>query len=215
MVDHDEPPRGICAQSERDVPHSSSEFQILVDGVREYAIFMIDLSGHVMSWNSGAARIKGYTSEEVVGQHFSIFYTEADRQKGIPDLALQRAAQDGKFENEGWRRRNDGSEFWASVVISPIYDEDGRPFAFAKITRDLTERHQAQEVVDQARERLLQAQKMEAVGQLTGGIAHDFNNLLMVIIGNLQTALHNAESQKPSMTRQRRTISAALRGAQR
>ena len=215
MVDHDEPPGGIRAQSERDVAHSSSEFQILVDGVRECAIFMIDLRGHVMSWNSGAARIKGYTSEEVVGQHFSIFYTEADRQKGIPDLALQRAAQDGKFENEGWRRRNDGSEFWASVVISPIYDEDGRPFAFAKITRDLTERHQAQEVVDQARERLLQAQKMEAVGQLTGGIAHDFNNLLMVIIGNLQTALHNAESQKPSMTRQRRTISAALRGAQR
>src|SRR6516225_12243036 len=121
MVDHDEPPRGIRTQLERDVDHSSSEFQILVDGVREYAIFMIDLRGHVMSWNSGAARIKGYTSEEVVGQHFSIFYTEADRQKGIPDLALQRAAQDGKFENEGWRRRNDGrSEEHTSELQSHV-----------------------------------------------------------------------------------------------
>jgi PAS domain S-box-containing protein len=214
MVDHDEPSRGIRAQSERDAAYSS-QFEVLVEGVREYAIYMIDVDGHVMSWNGGAARIKGYTSEEILGQHFSIFYPEADRQQGIPMLALQRAAQDGKFEAEGWRRRKDGSEFWASVVISPIHDKNGRLFAFAKVTRDLTETHQAQEVMNQARERLLQAQKMEAVGQLTGGIAHDFNNLLTVMIGNLQTALHSAESPKPSMTRQRRALSAALRGAQR
>jgi PAS domain S-box-containing protein len=197
------------------IDDSSTEFEMLVNGVREYAIYMIDVNGHVTSWNSGAARIKGYTSEDILGQHFSIFYTEADRQNGIPMLALQQAVQDGKFEAEGWRRRKDGTEFWANAVVSPIYDNDGRLFAFAKITRDLTDKHQAQELIDQARERLLQAQKMEAVGQLTGGVAHDFNNLLTVIIGNLQTALHNAESPNPSMTRQRRTISAALRGAQR
>jgi PAS domain S-box-containing protein len=215
MVDHAKPPRGIRAQSERDAAHSSNQFEMLVDGVREYAIYMIDVSGRVMSWNSGAARIKGCTSEEILGQHFSIFYTEADLENGIPTVSLQRAAQDRKFEAEGWRRRKDGSTFWASVIINPIYDKDGRLFAFAKITRDLTERHQAQELMDRARERLLQAQKMEAVGQLTGGIAHDFNNLLTVIIGNLQAALHNADSPKPSTTRQRRAIGAALRGAER
>jgi len=188
---------------------------MLVDGVREYAIYMIDLHGHVMSWNSGAARIKGYTSEEIVGQHFSIFYTDADRQKGIPSMALEQAAKQGKFEAEGWRRRKDGSEFWANAVINPLYDEDGKLFAFAKITRDLTERHEAQQLTEQARERMLQAQKMEAVGQLTGGIAHDFNNLLTVIIGNLQSAQQNAQSAQPSLTRQQRSIAAALRGAQR
>jgi PAS domain S-box-containing protein len=194
MVDHEKPPRGIRAQPERDAAHSSNQFEMVVDGMREYAIYLIDVDGHLMSWNKGAARIKGYTSKEILGQHFSIFYIDADRQNGIPTLSLQKAAQDGKFEAEGWRRRKDRSEFWASVVINPIYDEDGRLVAFAKITRDLTERHQAQELMDQARERLLQAQKMEAVGQLTGGVAHDFNNLLTVIIGNLQ----NCSTQMPS-----------------
>jgi len=107
-----------------------------------------------------------------------------------------------------------GRNFGPVWLSNPIY-QDGRLFGFAKVTRDLTEKHQAQEAIDLVRERLLQAQKMEAVGQLTGGIAHDFNNLLTVIIGNLQTAIHNAESSNPSMTRQRRAVSMALRGAQR
>jgi PAS domain S-box-containing protein len=196
------------------IDHSPALFEMLINSVRDYAIFMIDVDGHVMSWNSGAARIKGYTSDEILGRHFSIFYTEADRQNGIPMLALQQAAQAGKFEAEGWRRRKDGSDFWASVVINPVH-HDGELVGFAKVTRDLTERHQAQELTNQARERMLQAQKMEAVGQLTGGVAHDFNNLLTVIIGNLQTAIHNVESPTPSMNRQRRAVGMALRGAQR
>jgi PAS domain-containing protein len=115
MVDHAKPPRGIRAQSERDTAHSSNpsasnqsasnQFEMLVDGMREYAIYLIDVDGHLLSWNKGAARIKGYTSKEILGQHFSIFYIDADRQNGIPTLSLQKAAQDGKFEAEGWRRR--------------------------------------------------------------------------------------------------------------
>ena len=129
--------------------------------------------------------------------------------------ALRQAAADGKFEAEGWRSRKDGSEFWAATVIRPIRDKAGELVGFAKVTRDVTEQHHAHELIEQARERMLQAQKMEAVGQLTGGVAHDFNNLLMVIIGNLENAQRNAGSSNPSITRQRRSINAAMRGVSR
>jgi PAS domain S-box-containing protein len=203
------------AQTEQDPVHSAGLFAVLVDAVQDYAIYMIDRDGYVMSWNSGAARIKGYDSEEILGQHFSIFYAEADRAEDRPMQALRQAAADGKFEAEGWRSRKDGSEFWAATVIRPIRDKAGELVGFAKVTRDVTEQHHAHELIEQARERMLQAQKMEAVGQLTGGVAHDFNNLLMVIIGNLENAQRNAGSSNPSITRQRRSINAAMRGAQR
>jgi PAS domain S-box-containing protein len=163
-------------------------FQLLVQAVKDYAIFMLDPQGRITTWNSGAERIKGYRGEEIIGEHFSRFYTEEDQRKGMPMHSLRQAAVEGRFEAEGWRVRKDGSRFRASVVIDPIRDDAGNLIGFAKVTRDVTERRLAQEMLDQARERLLQSQKMEAIGQLTGGVAHDFNNLLTIVIGNLETA---------------------------
>ena len=176
---------------------------------------MLDKQGRVISWNSGAERIKGYTADEIMGQHFSRFYTASDRKLRLPMRALRQAAAEGRFEGEGWRVRKDGSHFWASAVIDPIHDDNGTLIGFAKVTRDITERRQAQDLLDQARERMVQMQKMEAVGQLTGGVAHDFNNLLMVVIGNLEVAQRNVETEKGSATRLKRAIDSAMRGAQR
>ncbi|HWI87572.1 MAG TPA: PAS domain S-box protein [Sphingomonas sp.] len=160
---------------------SEQRFRVLIQGVRDYAIYLLDPEGHVTNWNAGAALIKGYTADEIVGSHFSRFYTEEDRAAGEPARALAIALSEGKFETEAWRVRKDGSRFRASVLIDPIYDEQGGLIGFAKITRDLTERWKAQQEMQAAREALAQAQKMEAIGRLTGGVAHDFNNLLTVI----------------------------------
>jgi PAS domain S-box-containing protein len=158
---------------------SEGRFRCLVEGVVDYAIFTLNPKGIVVGWNCGAERIKGYRMEEIVGQHFSRFYTAEDQQKGLPDRALTIAARDGRFEAEGWRVRKDGSRFWANAVINTIHDEAGNLIGFAKITRDMTERRAIEE-------QLHQAQKMESVGQLTNGIAHDFNNILAAIIPNLE-----------------------------
>ena len=164
---------------------SERRFRLLVHGVTDYAIFMLDPHGCITNWNSGAELMKGYRAEEIIGQHFSCFYTEEDRRNGEPQRALEAAMRDGRCEREGWRIRKDGSRFWANAIIDPIY-EDGTLVGFAKITRDITERRQAQQALEEAREQLFQAQKMEALGQLTGGIAHDFNNLLQALSGCLQ-----------------------------
>ena len=164
---------------------SERRFRLLVQGVSDYAIYMLSPAGEVTNWNRGAERIKGYSASEIVGEHFSRFYTPEDTDSGLPEKALHIAHQQGRFEAEGWRQRKDGSRFWASVVIDAIYD-DGKLVGFAKITRDLTERREAQIQLEQSREQLFQAQKMEAVGQLTGGLAHDFNNLLTGISGSLE-----------------------------
>jgi len=165
---------------------SEEQFRILVQGVTDYAIYMLDPHGRITNWNPGAQRIKGYRPEEIIGEHFSRFYTEKDRLKGEPQRALEIAAREGRYERESWRVRKDGTQFWANVVIDPIRDDGGKIIGFAKITRDITERREAQKALEQAREALFQSQKMEAIGQLTGGIAHDFNNLLMVILGSLE-----------------------------
>src|SRR4029077_9634680 len=149
---------------------------------------MLGLDGRVASWNAGAERIKGYTPDEIIGQHFSRFYTEEDRAAGVPDRALATAASVGRFEAEGWRMRKDGTRFWASVVIDAIRNDIGDLVGFAKVTRDITERMETQRILRETQEQLAVSQRMEAVGQLSGGIAHDFNNLLMIVQGNLESA---------------------------
>jgi PAS domain S-box-containing protein len=165
---------------------SERRFRLLVQGVVDYAIYMLSPEGLVSNWNAGAERIKGYGAEEIVGEHFSRFYTAEDREARVPWRALETARSEGRYEAEGWRQRKDGTRFWASVVIDAIRDESGELIGFAKVTRDLTERRQAQLELEQSREQLFQAQKMEALGHLTGGLAHDFNNLLTGIIGSLE-----------------------------
>lgn len=160
-------------------------FRLLVANVRDYAIYLLDPKGYISSWNAGAERFKGYKEQEIIGSHFSRFYTPEDRAAGVPERALKTALLEGKFEAEGWRVRKDGTRFWASVVIDPVRNEEGELVGFAKITRDLTEKKRADDALAEANAALFQAQKMEAVGQLTGGVAHDFNNLLAVISNGL------------------------------
>jgi PAS domain S-box-containing protein len=191
-----------------ELAETERRFRLLVEGVTDYAIFMLDPTGSVVNWNPGAQRIKGYRREEVLGRHFSQFYTEEDRSLGLPSRALETAGASGKYETEGWRVRKDGSRFWASVVINAIHDSKGELIGFAKVTRDLTERRAAEE-------QLRQVQKMESVGQLTGGVAHDFNNLLTVIIGNLDALQRHLREPAPDPERLKRSVDNAMRGARR
>jgi PAS domain S-box-containing protein len=157
---------------------------MLIDAVTDYAVYMLDLNGYITSWNAGGHRIKGYSPEEIIGQHFSRFYTELDRANGKPQRALNTAAEKGRYEEEGWRVRKDGTFFWASVIIDPILEE-GRLVGFAKVTRDISERREAQLRLEEMQRKLAESQKLDALGQLTGGVAHDFNNLLMIITGSI------------------------------
>ena len=127
-------------------------YRLLVEAVTDYAIYLLDPSGIITTWNPGAQRIKGYTAHEIIGQHFSRFYTEEDRKLGLPARALQTAEREGKFEAEGWRVRKDGSRFWAYIIIDPIRAPSGEIIGFAKITRDLTERKVAEQVLHQSEE---------------------------------------------------------------
>ena len=188
-------------------------FRQLVEAVVDYAIFHLDPNGTVSSWNAGAQRIKGYAPDEIIGSHFSRFYTEEDRAAGVPDNALETARRSGKFEAEGRRVRKDGTQFWASVVIDAIRNEAGELVGFAKVTRDITERIEAQRMLRETQEQLAASQKMDAIGQLSGGIAHDFNNLLMIVIGNLETVQRHARESNNANTQ--RAAKNAMRGAQR
>lgn len=177
----------------------TERFQLFVASVTDYAIYMLSPEGYVDSWNAGAQRFKGYTADEILGQHFSRFYTEADRAAGVPYRALQTAREEGKFEDEGWRVRKDGTKFWAHVVVDPIWSESGELMGFAKVTRDVTERREAAEALARTKEALFQSQKLEAIGKLTGGIAHDFNNLLGVIVSGME--LLSRETLTPSASK--------------
>ena len=186
-------------------------FRLLVQGVTDYAIFMLDPEGRVTNWNAGAQRIKGYTPDDIVGEHFSRFYTPEEIEAGVPKRALETARSEGRYEAEGWRVRKDGTRFWASVVLDAIKDERGKLIGFAKITRDMSEKRENQLRLEESREQLFRAQKMEALGQLTGGLAHDFNNLLTAILGAADLALRNLGDEE----RMKRMLDGVRSSAQR
>ena len=190
----------------------ASAYERLVQSVVDYAIFMLDTDGCVISWNPGAERIKGYRADEIIGQHFSRFYTPEDVAEDMPAHTLKTARETGRFAAEGWRMRKDGSRFWAMVVVDPIY-EAGEIVGYAKITRDMTDLHETHIELQKSQAALVQAQKMEAVGQLTGGLAHDFNNLLTGIAGSLE--LMQARLAQGRIKEVERYISAALGAASR
>ena len=187
---------------------SEERFRLLVQGVSDYAIYMLTPEGVVSNWNIGAERIKGYSEQEIVGLHFSRFYTEEERAAGVPVRALTTAAREGRYEAEGWRMRKDGTRFWAHVIIDAIRDDSGALIGFAKITRDLTEKKAAADALAEANAALFQAQKMESIGQLTGGIAHDFNNLLSVLASGLEvlTLRSNGGADAKTLDSMRRAI---------
>jgi len=181
--------RDVTAEKAADekLLESERQFRLLVEALTDYAIIRLDRDGYVSNWNPGAQRIKGYAADEIIGKHFSIFYADEDRAAGEPEQALAQARKEGRHEAESWRVRKNGERFRASVVMDAIRGHDGEIVGFAKITRDITERHEAQLALQRAQEQLAQSQKIEALGQLTGGIAHDFNNMLMVVSGHAQS----------------------------
>jgi PAS domain S-box-containing protein len=193
---------------------SERRFRLLLEGVVDYAIFQLDPNGIIATWNAGAERIKGYTADEILGRHFRSFYTPEEVQAGVPETALATARREGRYEAEGWRLRKDGARFFASVVIDAIRDDNDELVGFAKITRDITERMEAQRKLREAQEQLVVSQKMEAIGQLSGGVAHDFNNLLMIVLGNLETIQRRVKELGGSANIQR-ALNSAMRGAQR
>ena len=200
-------------QAQEALRNSERQFSLLVQGVTDYALYMLDPDGIITTWNAGAQRIKGYGPEEVIGRHFSLFFESADAQAGMPQQALQTAEREGRFEGQGWRVRKDGSRFLVHVVIDPIRNDAGAIIGFAKITRDVTDSVQAQTALKEAREALYQSQKMESIGQLTGGIAHDFNNLLTVILGSLGIVKKRLGSDAKAASLVDNAIAAAHRGS--
>lgn len=190
---------------------SEDQLQRLINGIHDYAIFMLDPQGRIVSWNAGAARIKQYTREQALGKHVSMFYTPEDKAIDLPGTALKTAAREGRYEGEGWRQRQDGTRFWANVVIDAIHDSHGNIVGFGKITRDVTEKREAMLALEKARDQLAQAQKMETIGQVTGGVAHDFNNLLAAIISSLRLL----EKKLPAEPQSKRLLDNALSAAER
>lgn len=144
-------------QSQKNSPaavlDTDASFRLLVDSAKDYAIVMLDPSGHVATWNEGAERFKGYRAQEIIGKHFSCFYPPEAVQSGFPEMELKTAAEKGRFEDEGWRIKKDGTRFWANVIVTALRDKDGKLIGFSKVTRDLTERKKTEELIrQQARE---------------------------------------------------------------
>jgi PAS domain S-box-containing protein len=186
-------------------------FQLLVEAVTGYALYLLDPDGNILSWNAGAEHITGYPRGEVIGRNFSILFTEEDRAANLPMQALRTAIDRGKYAADGWCLRKDSARFYSNTVIAPIRAQTGKFVGYAGATSDISQQRAAQQKLEQAREQIFQAQKVEAIGQLTGGIAHDFNNLLTVIVGGADLAelyTHGNEKLKRLITNVRQ---AALR----
>ena len=157
------------------------KFRLLVESVTDYAIYMLDPTGHVVNWNAGAQRAKGYTAQEILGQHFSLFYSAQERQNKIPDVNLKIARTTGRFEDQGWRYRKDGSAFWAHVVIDAIHDESGKLVGYAKITRDVTERREYEQQILRARDLAeAQSERMTAMSRFLDTIISSIPSCVLV-----------------------------------
>ena len=175
-----------------DALHQSEErFRLLVSGVRDYAIFLLEPDGTVASWNLGAERLKGYRADEIIGRHFSVFYAEEDRRRGLPQAGLKEALDNGRWETEGWRVRKDGTRFWANILLTPLRDDHGELKGFTKITRDLTERKRNDDalrgVLERERDAAAKLRELDRMrSELIAVVAHD----LRAPAGVLQNLLH-------------------------
>ena len=178
---------------------SEERFRLLVETVQDYAIYMLDPNGIVTSWNVGAEHIKGYRTEEIVGQHFSRFFSAEDVECGEPEMELKVAVEQGRFANEAWRVRKDGSRFWASVVITALHDQQGRLVGFSKITRDLTERKQTEQALQKAMSELAHMARVTTMGELAASIAHEINQPLAAIVNNANASSRLLATEPPDL----------------
>ncbi len=194
------------AQTEEELRESEARFRLLIEGVRDYAIFSLTPTGYIRSWNAGAEQIKGYRAAEIIGQHFSLFYTREDLERGKPQMHLQRAANEGRSEDEAWRVRKDGSRFWANTIITPLHDRQEKLIGFSKITRDLSERKQAENAAQEARSELARMARVTAAGELTASIAHEINQPLGAIVNNANACNRMLAKQSPDIGELREAI---------
>jgi PAS domain S-box-containing protein len=186
-----------------------ADFRRLVSSVRDYAIFMLDTGGHILSWNAGARRLKGYEPGEIIGRHFSVFYTDEDRARDHPAHELEIAVREGRYEEEGWRIRKDGTRFWASVTITAIRDEEGRLTGFAKVTRDLTQRKRDEERLRRAVEELRLAN--EELDRFASVAAHDMTDPLRTISGFAEVLIETDPTGEEAQEFARHILESSLR----
>jgi PAS domain S-box-containing protein len=186
-------------QAAEELRRSEERFRLLVEGIADYAIFMLDPAGFVTSWNSGAERIKGYRAQEIIGQHFSCFFGDEDLRKGRPAMALREAITAGRFEDNGWRLRKGGARFQANVILTALRDQQGELIGFAKITRDLTESLRAEEAVQAAQVELARVVRVSTMGELTASIAHEINQPLASIVNNANASRRILASTAPDL----------------
>ena len=207
---------------EEQLRQSEERFRLLVEGVNEYAIFMLDVNGHVATWNVGAQRIKGYLADEIIGQHISVFYPQDARDSRWPEHELQQATETGSFVDTGWRVRKDGTRLWANVTITALRDASGRLLGFAKLTRDLTEnkRVEAIELANEEREQLLEAERSARMAaqratrvkdEFLGTLSHELRTPLSAILGWTQILLKGGSAT--AAVDQRRAIEVIDRNA--
>ncbi len=225
-VDETEELMNRYVASEQARRNSEEQFRLLVEGVKDYAIFMLDVQGYIRTWNAGAQRIKGYTADEIIGKHFSIFYTPEDMQRNKPAHELVVAAREGQYQEEGWRVRKDGSLFWANVLITALCDDHGTLRGFGKVTRDMTERKRAEEEAERLRESERQLEREREARHQTEALlrmqdeflsmtAHELRTPITSLAGYAELLLRRLKQGELSIERAQRPIRAIHHQSQR